>query len=63
MLVKRVTAGSASTGNREMKNGNKTEKWKMKLLIGLGFKLGFVSFVFHFPVPRAARFPLFPFLV
>ena len=35
----------------------------MKLLIGLGFKLGFVSFVFHFPVPRGARFPLFPFLV
>ena len=35
-----------------MKNGNKTEELEMKLPIGLGFKLSFLS-IFHFTVARA----------
>ena len=38
-------------GNGKMKDGNKTENWKMKLLIGLGFKVGFVFQFFIFPFP------------
>lgn len=34
-----------------MKNGNK-QRIRMKLLIGLGFKLGFIS-IFHFRFTRA----------
>ena len=43
----------AGTGNGKIKNGNKTEL-EMILLMGLGFKLGFVP-IFHFSdsVPRA----------
>ena len=39
-----------STKNRKLKNGNKSRELEIKLLIGLGFKLGFVPF-FIFPVP------------
>ena len=39
-----------STGNGKLKNGNKSREVEIKLLIVLGFKLGFVPF-FIFPVP------------
>ena len=39
-----------SIGNGKLKNGNKSRELEIKLLIGLGFKLGFVPF-FIFPVP------------
>ena len=40
-----------STGNGKLKNGNKSRELEIKLLIGLGFKLGFVPFfIFLFPV-------------
>ena len=59
MLLKRGT----NAGNGKMKDGNKTENWKMKLLIGLGFKVGFVFRFFIFPFPvLVPRFP-FPVLV
>ena len=59
MLLKRGT----NAGNGKMKDGNKTENWKMKLLIGLGFKVGFIFLFFIFPFPMLVpRFP-FPVLV
>ena len=40
-----------SAGNGKLKNGNKSGELEIKLLIGLGFKLGFVPlFIFPFPV-------------
>ena len=39
-----------STGNGKLKNGNNSRELEIKLLIGLGFKLGFVPF-FIFLVP------------
>ena len=33
-----------STGNGKLKNGNNNRELEIKLLIGLGFKLGFVPF-------------------
>ena len=38
-----------STGNGKLKNGNKSRELEIKLLIGIGFKLGFVPFSI-FPV-------------
>ena len=55
--------GNGEQGTR--KRGWKNEKWdqntdfEIKLLRGLGLKLGFVP-IFHFPVPRA-RYLLFTF--
>ena len=43
-----------STKNRKLKNGNKSRELEIKLLIGLGFKLGFVPF-FIFLVPVLIR--------
>jgi len=45
-----------NTGNGKMKSGNKLGELQMKLLIGLGFKLGFVP-IFNFPVPSPYSFP------
>ena len=43
-------------GEREIEKWGKNRELEMKLLIELGFNLGFVS-ISHFPVPRAC----FPF--
>ena len=51
MLLKQGTGSSTV---------NKTENWKT-VLIGLGFKLGFVDPIFQFPFPRA--YSTFPILV
>ena len=65
MLLKRGTwrgeagSGERRAGNKHGERGN--EKWEQnrellepwRLLIGLGFKLGFVSAIFHFFVSRA----------
>lgn len=60
MSLKRGTAsGEREAGNEHGERGN--EKWEQnrelpepwRLLIGVGFKLGFVSAIFHFLVSRA----------
>ena len=40
-------------GEWERKKWEQTRELEMKLLIGLGFKLGFFFPNFHFPVPRS----------
>ena len=60
MSLKRGTgSGEREAGNEHGERGN--EKWEQnrelpeswRLLIGVGFKLGFVSAIFHFLVSRA----------
>ena len=50
MLLKDLKRGM-SHGERKREKWEQDRKLKMKLLIGLGFKFGFVS-IFHFPVSR-----------
>ena len=44
---------ATNTGNGKMKSGNKLGELEMKVLIGLGFKLGFVPFNFSVPLTRS----------
>ena len=51
MSLQRGTgSGERAQGTTKYRMGTKP-RFGMKLLIGLGFELGFVS-IFHFPVPR-----------
>ena len=50
MLLKDLKRGM-SHGERKREKWEQDRELKMKLLIGLGFKFGFVS-IFHFPVSR-----------
>lgn len=52
MDVTKFEEKGAAREKRKMKNGNKTEELEIKLPIGQGFKLSFLS-IFHFTVARA----------
>ena len=56
---KGMSAGDEEKKNKEREQNRELE---MKLLIEVGFKLGFVQLVpiFHFPVPCARFHPLNP---
>ena len=49
--VTRTGNGGNEHGEREIEKLEQSREFKMKLLIALGLKLGFVS-IFHFPIPR-----------
>ena len=55
-LLKRERGAGNEHSEQENEKWEQSRELKRQSLIGLGFKLGFVS-IFHFPVPRA-RSPL-----
>ena len=61
-MLPRTGNGGNEHGEREIEKLEQSREFKMKLLIALGLKLGFVS-IFHFPVPRYRSRTPFPLLV
>ena len=56
LLLKRAAVNGETHGELGNEKCKQNRELKMKLLIRLGFNLGFLP-IFHFPV-RRARFPL-----
>ena len=54
MLLQRGTGSGNEHREQENVEWEQNRDLEMKLLIGLGFELGFVP-IFHFPVPRSSN--------